>query len=37
MSTADYAHAVSACGALAFLPKADLSGPALRAALAVGA
>jgi DNA-binding NarL/FixJ family response regulator len=37
MSTADYAHAVSGCGARAFLPKADLSGPALRVALAAGA
>jgi DNA-binding NarL/FixJ family response regulator len=33
-STGDYAHEVSRCGARAFLPKAAVSGPALRAALA---
>jgi len=29
-STADYSHAVKACGARGFIPKADLSGAALR-------
>ena len=33
-STADYRHEVARCGAAAFIPKATLSGPALRAALA---
>jgi DNA-binding NarL/FixJ family response regulator len=33
ISTADYAHAVRACGADAFISKASLTGSALRAAL----
>lgn len=33
ISTADYAHAVSGCGAQAFLSKVALSGAALRAVL----
>jgi len=33
-STADYSHAIEECGARGFVPKALLSGPSLRAALA---
>jgi DNA-binding NarL/FixJ family response regulator len=33
VSTVDYTHAVAGCGAAAFIPKARLSGPALRAAV----
>lgn len=32
-STADYAYAVQECGAKGFIPKGQLSGPALRAAI----
>lgn len=32
-STADYAHAVNGCGAQGFIPKAQLSGARLRAAI----
>lgn len=34
ISTADYAHAVNNCGAQGFIPKGQLSGARLRAALA---
>lgn len=34
ISTADYAHAVNGCGAQGFIPKGQLSGARLRAALA---
>lgn len=34
ISTADYAHAVHGCGAQGFIPKGQLSGARLRAALA---
>ncbi|MDQ4037084.1 MAG: response regulator transcription factor [Actinomycetota bacterium] len=33
ISTADYAHAVNGCGAQGFIPKGQLSGARLRAAL----
>lgn len=33
ISTADYSHAVAGCGATGFVPKADLSGDRLSAAL----
>ncbi len=33
VSTGDYAHAVSGCGAAAFIPKSRLSGEALRKAI----
>ena len=36
MSTGDYRRAVAKCGARAFIPKAELTGQALRAAVAVG-
>ena len=34
ISTADYAHAVHGCGAQGFIPKGQLSGARLRAAMA---